>query len=185
MNYKFPVTWWPKTRKPYSFTVLEAGKLKFRSEQSCVPSKALKKIAPVFLPASGGCSVAQSCLTLCDPVDCSIPGFPVHSHLLEFVQIHVHWVNDAIQLPHPLGRPLLLLPSIFPSIRVFSNESVLHIRWAKCWSFSFSLSPFSGYSGLISFRKDHFFQLLAAAGVVGLWLHHFNHCLPVHIAFSS
>ena len=84
-------------------------------------------------------SVAQSCLTLCNPMDCSRPGFPVHHQLPEFTQAHVHWVSDAIQLPRPLSS-LLLLPSIFPSIRVFSNESVLPIRWPKYWSFSFSIS---------------------------------------------
>ena len=87
-----------------------------------------------------------------------------------------------------LSDPLLLPPSIFPSIRVFSNESVLCIRWSKYWSFSYSISPSNEYSGLISFRMDwldHFFQLLAAAGIHGLWLHQVNHCLPSHIAFSS
>ena len=73
-------------------------------------------------------SVAQSCLTLCDPMDCSTPGLPVHHQLPEFTQTHVHWVGDTIQPSHPLS-PLPLPPSIFPSIKVFSNESVLHIRW--------------------------------------------------------
>ena len=77
-------------------------------------------------------SVTQSCLTLCDPTDCSMPGFPVHHHFPELVQTHVHHIGDAIQPSHPLS-PLLLLPSIFPSTRVFSNESVLHIRWPKSW----------------------------------------------------
>ena len=72
-------------------------------------------------------SVAQSCPTLCDPMDCSTPGFPVHHQLLEFTHAHVHWVSDAIQPSHPL----LLSPSVFPSIRVFSNESALCIRWPK------------------------------------------------------
>ena len=98
-------------------------------------------------------SVDQSCLILCDPMDCSTPGLPVHCQLLEFTQTHVHWVGDAIQPNHPLSS-LLLLPSIFPSIRVFSNESVLRIRWPKYWSSSFSISPSNDYSGLISFRMD-------------------------------
>ena len=85
------------------------------------------------------CSVTKSCPFLCDPMDCSMPGFPVLHHLPEFAQTHVHCINDAIQTSHPLS-PLLLLPSVFPSIRVFSNEWALHIRWPKCWSFSFSLS---------------------------------------------
>ena len=91
-------------------------------------------------------SVAQSCLTLCNPMDCSTPGFPVHHQLSELAWTHVYRVGDAIQ-PFP---PLLLLPSIFPSIRVFSNESDFGIRWPKYWSFSFSVSPSNEYSGLIS-----------------------------------
>ena len=95
-------------------------------------------------------SVAQSCLTLCDLMDCSTPGLLVHHQLLEFAQTHVLWVvmpsNHLI-----LCCPLHLLPSVFPSIRVFSNESALCIRWPKYWSFSFSIS-LSNDSGLISFR---------------------------------
>ena len=83
-------------------------------------------------------SIAQSCLTLCDPTDGSTPGLTVHHQLPEFTQTHVHWVCDAIQPSHPLSS--LLPPSIFPSIRIFSSESVL-IRWPKYWSFSFSISP--------------------------------------------
>ena len=94
-------------------------------------------------------SVTQSCLTLCEPMDCSTPGFPVHHQHPELPQTHVHRVGDAIN--HLiLFRPLLLLLSIFPSIRVLSNESVLHIRWPKCWSLIFSISPSNEYSGLIS-----------------------------------
>ena len=81
------------------------------------------------------CSVIQSCQTLCDYMDCSMPGFPVLHHILDLVQTHDHWVCDAIQTTHPLSTPFLL-PSIFPSIRVFSNESALHLRWPKYWSFS-------------------------------------------------
>ena len=106
-------------------------------------------------------SVAQSCLIVCDPVDCSAPGFPVLHLFWEFAQTHVHWVSDAIQLSHP--HRLLLLPSIFPSIRVFSSESALHIRWPKFWSFSFGISPSSEYSGMISFRMD-WLDLLAVQG---------------------
>ena len=85
-------------------------------------------------------SVAQSCLILCNPMDCSTPGFPVHHQLLELSQTHVHRVVDAIQPSHPLSSPS---PPAFnlPSIRVFSSESVLPIRWPKYWSFSFSISP--------------------------------------------
>ena len=96
-------------------------------------------------------SVAQLCLTLCDPINHSTPGLPVHHQLTESTQTHVHWVGDAIQPSHPLC-PLLLLPSIFPSIRVFTNESALHIRWLKYWNISFNISPSS--EGLISFRMD-------------------------------
>ena len=98
-------------------------------------------------------SFAQSCPTLCDPMDCSMPGVPVHHQFQEFTQTHVHWVDDAIQPSHPLLTPSLK-PSIFPSIKVFSSESVLHIRWPEYWSFSFSISPSNEYSRLISFRID-------------------------------
>ena len=109
-------------------------------------------------------SVAQSCLTLCDPMNCSTPGFPVHHQLPELAQTHVHWVGDAIQPSHPLSS-LLLLPSVFLSIRVFSSESVLRIRWSKYQSFSFSISPSNEYSGLVSFRMD-WFDLLAVQGTL-------------------
>jgi len=90
--------------------------------------------------------VAQSCPTLCDPMNRSTPGLPVHHQLPEFTQTHVHWVSDAIQPSHPLSShpaisSLLLLPPIPPSIRVFSNESTLRMRWPKYWSFSFSIIP--------------------------------------------
>ena len=97
--------------------------------------------------------VAQSCPTLCNPMDCSTPGFPVHHQFPELAQIHVHQVGDAIQPSHPL-LSLLLPPSIFPRIRVFSNESVLCIRWPKDWSFSFSISTSKEHSRLTSFRMD-------------------------------
>ena len=91
--------------------------------------------------------VAQSSLTLCNPMLCSTPGFPVLHHFLEFLKL----VSIESVMPSNLlilRHPLLLPPSIFPSIRVFSNESVLHIRWPKYWSFSFSISPSSDYSGV-------------------------------------
>ena len=97
------------------------------------------------------CSVAKSCPTLCDPMDCSTPGLPVHHQKPELAQTHVHRVSDAIQPSHPLSSSSLL-PSIFPSIRVFSNELTLHIRWPKYWSFGFSISASNEYSGLVSFR---------------------------------
>jgi len=98
-------------------------------------------------------SVAQSCPTLCDPMDHSMPGFPVHHQLPEFTQTHS--IDSVMPSNHLiLCHPLHLLPSIFPSMKVFSNESVLLIRWPKYWSFSFNISPSSEHSGLISFRMD-------------------------------
>ena len=115
-------------------------------------------------------SVAQSCTTLCDFMDCSAPGFPVHHQLLELTQTHVHQVSDAIQ--HLILCLLLLPPSIFPRIRVFSKESVLHIRWPKYWSFfSFSISPANEFSGLISFRMG-WLDLLAVQGTLKSLLQH-------------
>ena len=105
------------------------------------------------LPVS---SVSQPCLTLCDPMDCSTPDFPVHHH--------VHQVIEAIQPSHLLSSPLLL-PSVFPSIRVFSNESALCIRWPKYWSFSFNIGPSNEHPGLISFRMD-WLDLLAVQGTL-------------------
>ena len=107
-------------------------------------------------------SVTQSCLTLCDPMDHSTPGFPVHHQFPELSQTHTHLIRDPSN--HLiLCRTLLLLPSIFPSIRVFSSESVLHIRWPNFWSFSFSISPYSEHPGLISFRMD-WLNLLVVQG---------------------
>ena len=98
----------------------------------------------------------------CNPVDCSMPGLPVHYRLPELTQTHIHHVGDATQPSHSLSS-ILLPSSIFPSIRVFSTESVLHIRWPKYWSFSFSISPSNEYSGLISFRMN-WLDLLAVQG---------------------
>ena len=105
-----------------------------------------------------------------------MPGLPVHHQLQEFTQTHVHRVGDAIQPSHPLSSPLLP-PSIFPNIRVLSNESVLHIRWPKFWSFSFSISPSSEYSGLISFRMD-WLDVLAVQGTL-------KHLLQYHRSRAS
>ena len=99
-------------------------------------------------------SVAQSCPTLCDPMNHSMPGLPVYHQLPEFTQTHVYPESVMPSSHLILCRPLLLLPPIPPSIRVFSNESTLCMRWAKYWSFSFSISPSSEYLGLISFRMD-------------------------------
>ena len=125
-------------------------------------------------------SFAQLCLTLYDPMDGSLPGLPVHWQLSEFTQTHVHWVGDAIQPPHPLSS--LLLPSTFPSIRVFSNESVLHIRWSKYWSFSFIISPSNEHTGLITFRMD-WLDLHAVQGTLKSLLQ--NHSSKVSILQCS
>ena len=114
-------------------------------------------------------SVAQSCwlcLTLCNPMDCNTPGLPVYHQLLELAQTHVHPTISSC-------CPLLLLPSIFPSIRVFSSESVLHIMWSEYFSFSFSISPSNEYSGLISFRID-WLDLLTVQGTVKSLLQHYS-----------
>ena len=98
-------------------------------------------------------SVTQSCQTLCDPMGCSTLGFPVHHQLPSLLKLMP--IDSVMPSNHlVLCHPLLLLPSIFPSIRVFSSESVLCVRWLKYWSFSFSISPSNDYSGLISFRID-------------------------------
>ena len=96
-------------------------------------------------------SVTQSCPTLCNLMNRSMPGLPVHHQLPEFPQTHVHQVGDAIQPSHPLLSPSPPAP-IPPSIRVFSSESTLHMRWPKYWSFSFSISPSNEHPGMISFR---------------------------------
>ena len=108
------------------------------------------------------CSTAQSCLTLCSPMDCSTLGLPVFHYLQDFGQTNVHCVGDALQ-PFPPLLPSLAL--IFPSIQVFSNESALSIRWPKYCSFGFSVSPFNEYSGLLAFRMD-WFNLLAVQGTL-------------------
>ena len=116
-------------------------------------------------------SVTQLCPTLCDPMNCSMPGIPVHHQLPDSTQTHVHWVgmpsNHFI-----LCHPLLLLPSISPSIRVLSNESALLIRWSKYWSFSFNISPSNEHLGLISFRMDWLALLILQGTLKSLLQHH-------------
>ena len=126
-------------------------------------SASVSSVLVVHLPSHVG---------LCDPMNCSTPGFPVLHYLPEFAQTHVHWTSGAIQPSYPLSS-LLLLPSIFPSIGVFSNESALHIMWPEYWSISFSTSPSSEYSGLIFFRIG-WFDLLAAQGTPKSLLQHLN-----------
>ena len=115
-------------------------------------------------------SVTQSHLTLCDLVDCSMPGLPVHHQLLQLAQTHAHRVGNAIQPSYPLLSPS---PPAFNLLitRVFSNESVLHIRWPKYWSISFSISPSNEYLGLISLRID-WFDLLTVQGTLKSLLQH-------------
>ena len=115
-------------------------------------------------------SVAQSCLTLCDPMDCSTPGLPVHHQLPELAQTHIHRGGDAIQPSHPLSS---LSPPAFNLSQhwVFSSESVLCIRWPKYWSFRFSISLSNEHSGLISFRID-WLDLPAVQGTLKSLLQH-------------
>ena len=109
-------------------------------------------------------SVTQLCPTLCDSMNHSTPSLPVHHRLLEFTQTHVHRVSDAIQPSHPLSSPSHLAPN--PSQhQVFSNESTLHMRWPKYWSFSFSIIPSKEIPGLISFRMD-WLDILAVQGTL-------------------
>ena len=115
-------------------------------------------------------SVTQLCPTLCNPMNRSTPGLPVHHQLLEFTQTRVHRVGDAIQPSHPLLSPSP--PALnLSSIRIFSNESTLHMRWPKYWSFSFSISPSNEHPGLISFRMD-WLDLLAVQGTLRNLLQH-------------
>ena len=115
-------------------------------------------------------SVAQSCPALCDPMDCSMLAslsITISGSLLKPMSIKLVMPSNHLILCHPLVLP----PSIFPSIRVFSKESVLHIRWPKYWSFSFNISPSNEYSGLISFKID-WFDLLAVQGILKNLLQH-------------
>ena len=115
-------------------------------------------------------SVTQSCPTLCDPMNCSTPGLPVHHQLPEFTQTPAHQVGDAIG-HFVLCRPLLLLPLIPPSIRVFSNELTLCMKWPKYWSFSFSISLSKEHPRLISFRMD-WLDLLTVQGTLKSFFQH-------------
>ena len=130
-------------------------------------------------------SVAQSCPTLCDPMNCSRPGLPVHHQLPESTQTHVHWISDAIQLFHLLSSPSL--PALNPSKHQgLSNESILCMRWPKYWSFSFNISPSNEHPGLISFRMD-WLDLLAAQGTLKSLLQHHSSKASIfwHSAFFT
>ena len=117
-------------------------------------------------------SVTQSCPTLCYPMECSTPGLPVHHQLLEFTQTHVHQVSDANQSSHSLSSSPSPPAFNLSQHQGFSNESALHIRWPKYWSFSFSISPSNEHSGLISFRMDWLDLLAVQATLKGLFQHH-------------
>ena len=121
-------------------------------------------------------SVTQSQSALWDPMDWSMPGFPVLHYPPEFAQTQVHWVSDAIQPSHACCP--LLLPSIFPSIRIFSNESALRIRWPRSWSFNFNITSSNEYAGLMSFRID-WFDLLAVQGTLKSLFQHHNLKAPI------
>ena len=130
-------------------------------------------------------SVAQSCPTLCDPMKRSTPGLPVHHQLPEFTQTHI--IESVMPSSHLiLCRPLLLLPPIPPSIRVFSNESTLHMKWAKYWSFSFGIIPSKEIQELISFRMD-WLDLLAVQGTLKSPLQHHSSKASIlqHSAFFT
>ena len=133
----------------------------------CQPEQKVTVCACVCLCCCG--LVAKSRLTICDPLGYSTPGFPVLHYLPEFAQTLVHWVSEAIQSFHPF-RPLFLMPSIFPSIRLFSNESALRIRWPKYWSFS--ISPSNKYLELISFRIDWLDLLAVLETLKSVFQHH-------------
>ena len=116
-------------------------------------------------------SIAQSCLTLCDPMNHSTPGFPVHHQLPEFTQTHVLQVGDAIQPSHPLSSPSPSALNLSQHQGLF-DESALRIRWPKCWSFSFNISPSNEHPGLISFRMDCLDLLVVQGTPKSLLQHH-------------
>ena len=116
-------------------------------------------------------SVTQSCPTLCNLMDYSTPGFPVHNQLLELAQTHVHQVGDVIQPSHPLPSPFPAAINLSEHQGLLMNERVLRIRWPKYWSFSFRISTSNKYSGFISFKID-FFDLLVVKGTLKNLLQH-------------
>ena len=127
-------------------------------------------------------SVAKSRLTLCDPMDCSMPAFPVHHPLLEPAQTHFQWVHDSTQPTDSLSPPS---PPAFSlsQHQGLSSESTLHMRWPKYWSFSFSISPSNEYSGLISFRMD-WLDVLVVQGTLKSLLQHHSSKASILVALS-
>ena len=118
-------------------------------------------------------SVAQSCPTLCDPMNCSTPGFPVFRYVPEFAQTQVHWVSGAIQPSHPLSPPSPPALNLSQHRGLFQWKTSDHIEWSKYWRFSISISPSNEYSGLISFRMD-WLDLLAVQGILKSLLQYHN-----------
>ena len=152
--------------EPWSWRLLEVSWTARRWNQSILKEISLEYSLAGLISSVQFSSVTQPCPTLCDPMDCSTPGLPVHHQLPEFTQIHVHWVGDAISTS---VVPFSCLQS-FPE-RVFSNESALRIRWPKYWSVSFNISPSDEHSGLISFSMD-WLDLLAVKGTLKSPLQH-------------
>ena len=178
--------WYGKEPHPYTHIhalELSPGTLKYMAKTGGGEG-ALEKIYEtlIYLTPCFCCSVTQSCSTLCGPMDYSMPGLPLLQHLPKYAQL----MSTESMTPSNhliLCHPLLLLSSIFPSIRVFSSESVLRIRWPKDWSFSWGISPSNEYSGLISFRID-WFGLLAVQGTLKSLLQHQSwKALILHSAF--
>ena len=139
------------------------------------PSPVHTTLACVWAPEAISdlfCSVTNSGWTLCNPMDCNTPGFPVHHHLLKHELLKLMSIELMMPSSHLiLCRPLLLLPSIVPSLRVFSKESAFRIRWPKHWSFSVNISPSNEHPGLISFRMD-WLDLLAGQEILKSLLQH-------------
>ena len=139
-------------------------------KDKCVSNKHIKRCSRSLAIQFSSVQSLNRVQLFVTPWTAARPGFPVHHQLLEIAQTHVHWVGDVIQ-PSILCCPLHPLPSIFPGIRVFPNQSVLHIRRPKYWSFSFSIHPSNECSGLIYFRID-WFDLLAGQGTLKCLLKH-------------
>ena len=135
--------------------------------KSCISVSAFE----VAIITSQFSSITQSCLTLCNPMDCSMPGFPVHHQFPELAQTHVHWVDDAIQPSHPLWSPSPPAFNLSQHQGLFQWGGCLH-QWPKYWSFSFSISPSTEYSGLISFRIDWLDLLVVQGTCKSLLQHH-------------
>ena len=146
------------------------ARLEVNCQQSCIPcGGSTGELVTLSLPDSQFSSVSQSCPILCDPMDCDSLSNTNSWSLLKLVSIESVMPSNHLIL----CRPFLLLPSIFPSIRVFTKESALYIRWPKYWSVSFSISPSNEYSELISFKMD-WFDLLAVQGTLKILLQHYS-----------